>query len=159
MVQSLPLELAAVEATQGASPPIPSEAEGSLKQEIPREALARNGETGDQLSKILHAWPQILEKVKEYNHSLLASLKLSQPTGIEGKELILAFSYKFHKDAIDARKNRIVVDQVIEEVTGLKLMVKPVLQKNAQVSGMPGESKDTMVESALKILGGEVENQ
>jgi hypothetical protein len=74
------------------------------------------------------------------------------------------FPYTFHKDAIDARKTRIVVDQVIEEVTGLKLMVKPIVAKDLENKKEPvpveanvGHKKNAM-ESALKILGGEIES-
>ncbi len=148
-ITSLPLELAAVEVTNESKPVV---AEGFS---LPEDGTLKGSATVDptQLAKVLSAWPQILQKVKEYNHSLIASLKLAQPTGIEGKELIVVFPYKFHKDAIEARKNRIVVDQVIEEVTGLKLIVKPILQKGEQ----PAETKDNVMESALKIMGGEVD--
>ncbi len=150
-IQSLPLELAAVEATPGESVPQSIPRQPSVGQPV---TTAASADKGDNLSKVVELWPQILEKIKDYNHSLIASLKLAHPEAVEGNELIVVFPYKFHKDAIDARKNRIIVDQVIEEVTGLKLMVKPVLQKDA------GEKKletDEAVESALKIMGGEIE--
>ncbi|OGE79754.1 MAG: DNA polymerase III, subunit gamma and tau [Candidatus Doudnabacteria bacterium RIFCSPHIGHO2_01_FULL_45_18] len=167
-IQSLPLELAAVEATQEEEDLTTTASSSNevvtTKQSIPTtdrhatakldadQTVARDGSSG--LSVITNAWPQILEKIKDYNHSLVSSLKLAQPGGITGKELVLIFPYKFHADVIEARKNRIIVDQVIEEVTGLKLMVKPILQKDFNGTI---EKKDELVESALKILGGEVE--
>lgn len=109
----------------------------------------------DLLNEVKKHWPEILIKIKDYNHSLISSLKLAEPVEVRNNELILVFPYKFHKDAIDARKNRIIVDQVIEDVIGSKIMVKPVLKKEYEV----GESKDeTLVESALKIMGGEKED-
>ena len=58
-------------------------------------------------------------------------------------------------EGIRVRINRrIVVDQVIEEVTGMKLMVKPILQRDSENV----ETKSDKVESALKIMGGELEN-
>ena len=160
-VQSLPLELAAVEATSGNSDPISNEVRDPSTKEIPQANRLRNGDQSEDLSKVTASWPQILEKMKDYNHSLISSLKLAQPVAIEGKELLVVFPYKFHKDAIEARKNRIIVDQVIEEVTGIKLMVKPVLQKDfsGEVLAAPKveEGENSLVESALKILGGEIE--
>jgi len=117
----------------------------------------------EEFAKILAQWPHILEKMKEYNHSLLSSLKLSQPLRLEGRELVLGFQYKFHKDAIEARKNKIVVDQVIFDITGENIVVKPILQKegmadeNTPVPMESVEKKDNRMESALKIMGGEVE--
>ena len=153
-IQSLPLELAAVEASASQSQPVaedfsPPQRNGNLKV-----SATSNASAPETLNRVVQNWPQILEKIKDYNHSLIASLKLARPEAVEGEELIVVFPYKFHKDAIDARKNRIIVDQVIEEITGLKLMVKPVLQKDA------GEKKletDEAIESALKIMGGEIE--
>jgi DNA polymerase-3 subunit gamma/tau len=170
-VQSLPLELAAVEATSAdavfasdrtfensdaavAKQSFPQQEIASASPSvIPNDATPRNDQ--ETLSQILESWPQILDKIKDYNHSLIASLKLAEPQAMVGKELILIFPYKFHKDAIEARKNRIVVDQVIEEVTGIKLMVKPSLKKDLNQTE---DVKSNTVESALKILGGEVES-
>src|SRR3989344_3987155 len=145
-IQSLPLELAAVEASASQSQPVaedfsPPQRNGNLKV-----SATSNASAPETLNRVVQNWPQILEKIKEYNHSLVSSLKLARPEAIEGNELIVVFPYKFHKDAIDARKNRIIVDQVIEEVTGLKLMVKPVLQKDA--SEKKSETNE-VVESAL----------
>ncbi len=169
VVQSLPLELAAVEATNANAPVIATAAKAAgsnLTEEIASSSTTpRKDENGEELNKIVSAWPQILEKMKEYNHSLIASLQLAQPVAIEGKELVVTFPYKFHKDAIEARKNRIIVDQVIEVVTSLKLMIKPVLQKDwkGETPAAPAvdekENSGNLVESALKILGGEVESQ
>jgi DNA polymerase-3 subunit gamma/tau len=179
-IQSLPLELAAVEATfKSENTVIPTDL-ASVKQSgsggIPlvsdsstRPGFSETTETGlprndnNTLNIILGAWPQILDKLKDYNHSLISSLKLAVPTAVEGNNLILLFTYKFHKDAIEARKNRIVVDQVIEDVSGLKLIVKPMMQKEYSGEALPlisepQEAKaDELVGSALKIMGGQVE--
>ncbi len=160
-IQSLPLEVAAVEAssltTSASNHTISTEAKRS--REIPEQSdlstrpveAGHAGSGSENLNLILSHWPQILDKIKDYNHSLISSLKLSVPAAVEGNELILNFPYKFHKDAIDARKNRIIVDQVIEDVTGLKLMVKPTLAKEN------GEIKNSPMEAAMKIMGGEIE--
>ncbi len=116
-----------------------------------------NQDFSDTLNQILTNWSKILEKVKEYNHSLISSLKLAQPVAVIGKDLILLFPYKFHKDAIDARKNRIVVDQAIEEVCGIKLQVKATEAKEWKNEVPVVPPAVGSVESALKIMGGEVE--
>ncbi|MBI4049456.1 MAG: DNA polymerase III subunit gamma/tau [Candidatus Doudnabacteria bacterium] len=135
-IPSLPLELAVVEVTEE----LKSKSE---KVKADKETGSDNVETLDQIKQF---WPQILDKVKDYNHSLISSMKLAEPVALEGKDLVVLFPYKFHKDAIEARKNRIVIDQVIEEVTGLKIMVKPLLK----------QSSDNTLHSALKIMGGEI---
>ena len=170
IIQSLPLELAVVEVTNFTGTQKAVNHTSTIDQKSEPPAETKETETpvltvdspndSEAFDKIISSWSPIMEKLKEYNHSLISSLKLATPTQVIGKELILLFPYKFHKDAIDARKNRIVVDQVIEEVTGLKLMVKPLLQKEWK-GELPKEeepeAKSSMLESALKIMGGEVE--
>lgn len=175
-IPSLPLEIAAVEAISGLSEnknnirsvPVasavsqPVKANESGEEQIASPSLAEPEPSGkdtenkpDLLNQVKKNWPEILIKIKDYNHSLISSLKLAEPIEVRDKELILVFPYKFHKDAIEARKNRIIVDQVIEDVLGLKIMVKPVLKKEYKADEF---KDDTLVESALKIMGGQKEN-
>ncbi|MEO8065258.1 MAG: DNA polymerase III subunit gamma/tau [Candidatus Doudnabacteria bacterium] len=179
VVQSLPLELAAVEATTTLTDVDLTRIDAEQNSTIARRPISKGSDFAaneailakekiaapasqardgnEELAAIIEKWPEILEKIKDYNHSLISSLKLSKPEAVIGKELILTFPYKFHKDAIEARKNRIIVDQVIEEVAGIKLMVKPVMAKDWPGSTAVDTPNET-VESALKILGGEIEN-
>lgn len=172
-IPSLPLELAVIESVENiennssdpdksGSPPLTLRGGSDAAVSPPLNIRGGGGELPqsdgtDTLSQIISHWPQILEKVKEYNHSLISSLKLAQPVAVIGKDLILLFPYKFHKDAIDARKNRIVVDQAIEEVCGIKLQVKATEAKEWKNEVPVVPTAGGSVESALKIMGGEVE--
>ncbi len=192
-IQSLPLEIASVEAISGpvmvnqVKPAVGgavvagSNAVANTSQLPHAENEARSNETGNSeenpqlLQDVIASWNQILEKTKDYNHSLLSSLKLAVPAAVQGNNLILVIPYKFHKDAVEARKNRIVVDQVVEEVTGKKLLVQAVLAKDwsgplPELFPQPGASQEIapepaenpqdagLVEQALKIMGGEVDS-
>jgi DNA polymerase-3 subunit gamma/tau len=130
------------------------------------EAITSAPVSGGELEKILTNWQEILKKVKDYNHSLITSLKLAKPVVVEKNHLIILFPFKFHADMIGNRKNRIIIDQVIEDVTGLHLVTKPVVEKEwtgMSVSEPVEEKPDTSpanndsLKSALNILGGEIE--
>jgi DNA polymerase-3 subunit gamma/tau len=164
-VQGLPLELAAVESASLANSEKPELRQKEVPSAQPEEISKKDDSPQPELlQKIIQAWPQILEKLKDYNHSLVPSLKLAQPVEISGTDLIVTFPYKFHKDAVEARKNRIVVDQVIEEVTGEKLLIRPVMARDWEEKGLQtlddATSKEngdkSLLESALKIIGGEM---
>ncbi|HEX5429707.1 MAG TPA: DNA polymerase III subunit gamma/tau [Patescibacteria group bacterium] len=175
-IQSLPLELAAVEAISLSESSVslrgaPQKSPAATKQSVSSEEIATSRRSGARqdndpqlLQQVTENWPKILEKLKDYNHSLIPSLKLAHPVEIIDQELVVTFPYKFHKDAVEQRKNKIVVDQVIEEVTGLKLMIKPVVEKDWQANPRPTDEKpaadsgENLMESALKIMGGEVES-
>ncbi len=98
------------------------------------------------LGMIVDRWADVLAKVKEYNHSLISSLRLGRILKIENADLVLVFPYSFHRDTIDARKNRIVLEQVLDEVFGQKLRVKVFLEKDIK------EENDLLAE-AVKVLG------
>lgn len=175
-IPSLPLEIASVDAAAlgVAKPAVQSDVASQGTQESALEVAMQSNP--EDLEKVLAVWPIVLSKVKEYNHSLLSSLKLSIPAAVEGNHLILVFPYKFHQEAIDARKNKLVVDMVLEEALGYKLFVKTVMNKDwskplPQGFGQPSANEDVnieptpsgpsqdeqLLESALKIMGGEIE--
>ncbi|MBI2355654.1 MAG: DNA polymerase III subunit gamma/tau [Candidatus Doudnabacteria bacterium] len=157
-IPALPLELAVVEVTGGQESVNSNHESGDTKENTKTEPAPISHPRNDELKHVLNHWPQILERVKDYNHSLISSMKLAEPVEIQNGELVLLFPYKFHKDAIGARKNRIVIDQVIEEVAGLKIMVKPLIKNEWQAASAEKNSgNQNLVESALNILGGEVE--
>ncbi len=97
------------------------------------------------LGTVIDRWAEVLAKVREYNHSLLGSLRLGRIVKLEGRELILAFPYNFHKETIEARKNRIVVEQVLEEVFHEPVRVKVVLEREL--------GRSDLLSEAVKVLG------
>ena len=65
--------------------------------------------------------------------------------------LVLAFPYSFHKQTVDALKNRIVVEQVLEEVFNEKIRIKVFLEK--EIENVKDENNSDLVSEAIKILG------
>ncbi len=98
------------------------------------------------LGTVIDRWAEVLGKIKEYNLSLVSSLRLARILRVENSDVVLVFPYGFHKDTIDARKNKIIVEQVLQEVFGHPLRIKLFLEKDLTAE------KDLMSE-AVKILG------
>lgn len=129
--------------------------ETPIKPEIPVRSA---GLLSFSLSAIVDKWAEVLAKVKEYNHSLLTSLRLGRIVELKGLELILAFPYNFHKDTLQARKNRIVVEQVLEDVFGKPLKIKIYLERElTQPSGSHNEQD--LFNEAIKVLGNNEANE
>jgi DNA polymerase-3 subunit gamma/tau len=181
-IQSLPLELAVVEATSlnestanmrgtESAPSVATKQSNKIEskpvaaEEVKFETVTEPVQASETvnsaaLESVLAKWPQVVEKIREYNHSLVASLKLATPVAVEGRNIVLVFTYKFHKDAIETRKNRIVVDQVLEEVMGDRLLIKPIMNtewKGDLVEKVEAGSNTNAMDAALKIMGGQVE--
>jgi len=128
-----------------------SAAKQSVPAFVPKERVEALSTTINiNLGLVVDRWADVLARVKDYNHSLLSSLRLARILRLEGADLVLVFPYNFHKDTIEARKNRLVVEQVLEEVFGHKLRLKMFLEKDVKEGPAPDND---LLSEAVKILG------
>ena len=113
-----------------------------------------------ELAQVLEVWPQILNAIKPYNHSIAAFLLVCKPTDIVGGRLILAFPYKFHRERISELRNRQVVEKVLEDVVGAKLLGRLCLAEQGtlaeQITQTEPADSDDLIDTALEIFGGRV---
>mgnify|MGYP001570420320 CR=1 FL=1 len=118
-----------------------------------RETKDKESHLHLELGMIVDRWAEVLSRVKEYNRSLLSSLRLGRIVRLKGSELTLAFPYNFHKETVEARKNRIVVEQVLEEVFDRKVQVKVYLERELPREEESGAGGGDLLSAALKVLG------
>ena len=146
-VAEMPLLMAALTLTPENNPPQPplnfrGGEEGALSSSNSNPQINLTLDLGT----IVDRWAEVLAKIKEYNHWFISSMRLGRILRLEQADLVMVFPYGFHRDILDARKNRIVVEQVLEEVFGLKLRVKLLLEKDLK-------EENDLVSEAVKILG------
>jgi DNA polymerase-3 subunit gamma/tau len=95
-------------------------------------------------------WQQILDLAREKNHSLSALLRDIKPIKVEGNRLELAAKFKFHADKITELANRTLIEKIIEEVSGQKLVI------HCQVAEVkPADkaaSKEDLIKTAEEIF-------
>ena len=113
-----------------------------------------------KIQKIKQKWPEVIEALKEYNHSLSTFLKVGQPLKIDGQKLIVVFKYSFHWERVKENKNKLSVETTIEKVFGQKLFLEGEIDDKLSVSektlDSTGQKGPGMVEMVLDTLGGEV---
>ncbi len=112
-------------------------------------------------------WHEILLEIKSKNNSIHAFVKESEPV-IVGEEIHLIFPYKFHKERIEDRKNKKVVEEAINKVSGIKYKI---ICKVGEVKNRPESKKEPVKENfeldkeknndinlneVLDVLGGEL---
>ncbi len=173
-IMQLPLELAITElslapAQETTAPStVNPTAETTLKQVVPKPIPASPQSTEDSsLSEITEKWPEVLNQIKKYNHSLSFILRVCQPRDIKGNRLCLAFKYKFHKDRVNDAQIRALVEKVLEEVYNKPLIIESLVDENIEVNseqlvanevndevGKPGEQD--MITDLLKNFGGKI---
>ncbi len=109
-------------------------------------------------------WEEVLCEIKSKNNSIHAFVKESDPV-IRGEEIHLIFPYKFHKERIEDRKNKKIVEEAIAKVSGQTYNIickigdiknKPEPEQEISEKNSAEEDKDTNINEILDVLGGEL---
>jgi len=79
-------------------------------------------------------WPAILEKVKSKNSSLSALLSRCQPSDLRDGKLFLDVPFKFHKERLEERGSRYLVERTIGEFFGQPIKVEVLLKKDENLT-------------------------
>lgn len=129
------------------------------KKNVNNEVAAIN--ENSTLIELGKHWIEILEGLKELNHSLTAFLKVSRPVSLTKEILTLGFPYKFQQEKIAEIKNRKLVEEAIEKVCGWRLQVESIVDESYQNrqpwSKLNNSTTDLSgVNELAKEFGGEV---
>jgi DNA polymerase-3 subunit gamma/tau len=115
------------------------------------------------IGQVKEKWQEVLICLRKYNHSLASTLKISQPSDIkEDGTLEICLMHKFHQQRINDLKNRQVLEKVLQDIFGIKLIVKTVVvkelpDKNMQIQAL-AETKisDNPLDNILQTFGGQL---
>jgi DNA polymerase-3 subunit gamma/tau len=105
---------------------------------------------------IFSNWHQIIEALKEYNHSLSSVLKMSRPMLIDGNYLILKTKYPFYNEKIAETQNRLTIEKTIDKLTGVSLKLKALTEKEFSEQYPDFKEEKSLLEEAVDIFGGRV---
>jgi len=129
------------------------------------------------IERVREKWSQFLEEIKPHNHSLKALLSNCQISSVNGQEVMLCTSYDFYKGRLNETANRATMEKVLGQILGQKVILKTITNKEAGIpdqqpttdppTGEAGNQqldpsadeagkKNTLLQSALEILGGKV---
>lgn len=75
-------------------------------------------------------WQELIAKIKPYNHSVAGVLRSCSIKSFDGGELVIETNYKFHKERLEERKIKELLEKIAEEIIGDKIIISVVLQKN-----------------------------
>ena len=156
--------------------------EDSISQNVPRSPepgtqIPKNG----ALDEITAAWPSILNQIKDRKISVAMYLKEGYPSTLEADTLSITFpkSSKFHKEMLESPDCKGLILKAIKDSTGMDIKIKFTIsdmsgnQNNAVkdafegslgdndvVKDSPGPkvSEEPIINDALEIFGGEIEN-
>jgi len=174
----LPLEMAVVELTQKseeaeddnfkpqppsttAKPKLDSSTKSSVKPEPTKPNTAKSEVN---LKQVKQKWPEIIEALKAYNHSLATFLMVGNPTDVRENKIVVSFKYNFHYERIREPKNLDIVKEVLEKTFFTKLSLegnideatKPATSASSSPTQKAPSDNDGMIDEVLNTLGGEV---
>jgi DNA polymerase III subunit gamma/tau len=78
----------------------------------------------------LGAWDEIVTKAKDQAASIYTALRLARPSLSEKGTLVLAFQFPLHKKKIEQAKNKDLITELIEKITGSKIAIECVVDKS-----------------------------
>jgi DNA polymerase-3 subunit gamma/tau len=121
-----------------------------------KKATASQNKT---LKKLQGKWTSFLKKVKPLNSSLEMFLRQAKPVDLDEDLLTLEFAYRFHKEKVEERKYREVIESALKEFTGSPLRIRGIVspkvpEPEKRTRPKPAEAK----EEVKKELEAEVIN-
>ncbi|MEK7450329.1 MAG: hypothetical protein AAB662_00110, partial [Patescibacteria group bacterium] len=73
-------------------------------------------------------WIKFIEKVRPYNHSVAGVLRGCSLKDYNEDKLVIETKFKFHKERLDERKVRDILEKASEDITGKKVEVSVILK-------------------------------
>jgi DNA polymerase-3 subunit gamma/tau len=124
---SSPPATAAKQAAEPAEslPAAPAEPAAAPAEE-PKETPAKRTASGPLEATAL--WQQVLDDIKKQHNTLYGIARMAKPT-IEGKSLTLGLKFAFHQKRLNEAKNRQLLSDVIEHISGQKLEIHCVIDE------------------------------
>jgi len=146
VLPQLPLELAIVEWGLGGALRSPRQFDDSSNSISPHSAnLARaneseHGSKDASFKSSSHAeapraagtdsfWQELINKVKAYNHSIAGVLRGCKLQSYDNKKIVIETGYKFHKERLNERKTREIIEKVCKEISGKTIGVSVLLKE------------------------------
>jgi DNA polymerase-3 subunit gamma/tau len=168
-VYQLPLELAAVaicqtDSTTQTGTPTSSSKESAAKPpsnikvepSTPETTVSSSSKVASKaqnqisLDEIVKRWPEVVAKLRDFNHSLSFILSIAKPAKIENNTLVINFQYKLHQERIQDAKVRQIVQQALAEVLAVEMGVRGVMEETATPVG------GDLLSSVLSTFSGRV---
>lgn len=103
------------------------------------------------LGVVLSKWPEILEKVRPLNHSVLAFLRATRPISVEDDFLVLEVFYKFHKEQLEKDQCRRIFELAASEVLSCPVKLKCLLGEKPLIRKVETEVPPAEVKTEVKI--------
>ena len=87
-----------------------------------RDSLGMTNKGHEQL------WQELINRVKLYNHSIAGVLRGCGLKSYDNKKIVIETGYKFHKERLEEKKTREIIEKVSREIVGEPVAVTVILK-------------------------------
>jgi len=136
----------------------------SVKKEIKSQEAVENKISPEEpdsvmditLDNIKSAWQNILENLSRVKISAATYLSEGEPFNLKGNLLTVAFpkSHSLHKESLERRENREIVEKNISDALNVPLRVNFILSAESRPKGE--ESGGNFIRSVMDVFGGRI---
>lgn len=134
-----------------------------IQEPEPSPVPELNNDITLDLGDVKSNWPRLLIDIRPFNHSLSVLLSNCQPIRLSGAEITLATPYDFYREKLNEHKNKLTVEEVFSKILEVRVHINIIHDKAlvikkenaAPVAEKSGE-QDSLLDSALQIMGGKV---
>lgn len=132
VIPALPLEIAILEYTQ-------NKTEQNAEQngnEAQRSSASSSASISDNNIKkqtnsgTTDIWGKLINTVKAHNHSIAGVLRGCSLDTYDDKNFIITTKFQFHKEKLEEKKAKEILEKAVEEINGKKVMVSVLLKKD-----------------------------
>ena len=131
---------------------------GNKEQVIPVETkkTASQQNASISLESIKNVWGNIVNSLASVKMSVSTYLSEGNPTKVQGEVLTIAFpkNYLLHKESLDRKENKLIIENAIFECCNANLKVNFILTE--QVRQGTDAHSNPFIKSALEMFGGRV---
>jgi DNA polymerase-3 subunit gamma/tau len=108
------------------------------------------------LDNIKDAWQNVLDSLSRVKISAATYLSEGEPFKLSGNLLTVAFpkSHSLHKESLERRENREMIEKNLTEALNVPLRVSFVLSADAKPK--PDDSGNTFIRSVMDVFGGRI---
>ncbi|MFA4937344.1 MAG: DNA polymerase III subunit gamma/tau [Patescibacteria group bacterium] len=104
-----------------------------------------------QLEEVKNKWPLLIDKLKEYNHSLSFILSVARLINIEGDKMLIAFDYRLHLERVNNDKVKKIIDDAVFEIMGFPLKFHAIVEE------VKNKTADNLLSNVLSTFGGRLQ--